>query len=80
MDPRLANLVSLSAARIDLDFVSDKRAKDDTAPRPVSLEGLNFGLFLPLFPPDGLPLENACTWIVDKHDNSGVVWVRKEYW
>ena len=39
MEPRLANFVSLSAARIDLDFVRDKNTKEDTAPRPESLDG-----------------------------------------
>ena len=44
MEPRLANLVSLSATRMDFDLVRDRKARDEIAPRPESLEGFNFGL------------------------------------
>jgi len=43
MDPNDANFVSLRAAKIDFDLVSDRNASEETAPSPERREGFSLG-------------------------------------
>jgi hypothetical protein len=45
MDPNDANFVSLRAANIDFDLVSDRNASEEMAPSPERREGFIFGGF-----------------------------------
>lgn len=61
MDPSEANLVNLSAASIDFDFVSEIIARDEIAPRPEIFEGFSFGGLFGL----ELVANKRLDWIVD---------------
>jgi len=43
IDPSEANFVSLSAARMDFDLVSETNARDDTAPILDAADTFDFG-------------------------------------
>jgi len=62
MEPRVANLVSFSATRIDLPLVRDNSAMDDIAPMRDSLDGFGFGVC----GPGRGPVEKIWVWIVEQ--------------